>query len=111
MKKFFAHTGSDFTRFNYLGEWHSHPSFAPVPSTVDVETMQSMAADPSVGANFLVLLIAKRDAAGNFQASATAFAAGSSPQYIDLEHELSPPVDEGGRLRRLARRCSAFKGF
>jgi integrative and conjugative element protein (TIGR02256 family) len=108
LKKFFARTGSDFTRFNFLGEWHSHPSFAPVPSTVDVETMQSMAADPSVGANFLILLIAKRDAADSFQASATAFAAGSSPQHVDLEHELSRPVDEGGPLRRLARRMFSF---
>ena len=25
---FFRRTGQDFTRFNYLGEWHSHPSFS-----------------------------------------------------------------------------------
>ena len=24
---FFARTGNDYSRFNYLGEWHSHPSF------------------------------------------------------------------------------------
>ena len=28
---FFARTGNDFTRFNYLGEWHSHPTFEPAP--------------------------------------------------------------------------------
>lgn len=108
LQRFFARTGNDFSRFNYLGEWHSHPSFAPVPSSVDVETMQCMAADPSVGANFLVLLIAKRDTGGNFQASATAFAGGSSPQHIDLEHELSPSLNEGGPLRQLARRILKF---
>jgi integrative and conjugative element protein (TIGR02256 family) len=104
LKKFFARTGNDFARFNYLGEWHSHPSFAPIPSTVDIETMQSTAADPSVGANFLILLIARRDAVGDFQASATAFAASSSPQLVSLEHESSPPAAEGGLLNRPAHR-------
>jgi hypothetical protein len=66
--------------------------------------MQSMVSDPSVGANFLVLLIAKRNAAGDFQASATAFAAGSSPQHVDLNHEPSPLINDDGLLRRLARK-------
>jgi hypothetical protein len=26
---FFQRTGCDYQRFNYLGEWHSHPSFNP----------------------------------------------------------------------------------
>jgi [CysO sulfur-carrier protein]-S-L-cysteine hydrolase len=57
LQEFFARTGSDYTRFNYLGEWHSHPSFEPAPSEVDVQTMQSIVEDPMVGANFLVLMI------------------------------------------------------
>jgi hypothetical protein len=67
-----------------------------------------MVADPSVGANFLVLLIAKRDAAGNFQASATAYAATSPPQLVPLEHEISPAVAESGLLSRLVRRMFSF---
>jgi integrative and conjugative element protein (TIGR02256 family) len=108
LRKFFARTGNDFTRFNYLGEWHSHPTFVPTPSSTDVATMQSLATDPTVGVNFLILLIAKRDAAGNFQASATAFAASSSPRHVALEHEPSSPEAEGGLLRRLARRMLSF---
>ena|ERR1019366_1321347 len=54
LQKFFAHTGRDYSRFNYLGEWHSHPSFDPLPSATDVATMQSIVDDPEVGANFLV---------------------------------------------------------
>jgi [CysO sulfur-carrier protein]-S-L-cysteine hydrolase len=104
LKKFFARTGNDFTRFNYLGEWHSHPSFVPSPSTTDIATMQSMVADPSVGVNFLILLIAKRDVSGNFQASGTLFTADSSPRHVTLESEPSPPADEGGVLKRFARR-------
>jgi [CysO sulfur-carrier protein]-S-L-cysteine hydrolase len=107
LKKFFARSGNDFTRFNYLGEWHSHPTFIPTPSTTDVATMQSLVADPLVGVNFLILLIAKRDAAGNFHASATAFTAGSSPRQVALEHEAST-TDESGRFMRLARRIFSF---
>jgi [CysO sulfur-carrier protein]-S-L-cysteine hydrolase len=108
LKKFFARSGNDFTRFNYLGEWHSHPTFIPTPSGTDVATMQSLAADPSVGANFLILLIARQDRSGNFQASATAFAEGSTPRQVALLHEASSTTAEGGRLRRLARRIFSF---
>ena len=33
LEKFFADTGADYSRFNYLGEWHSHPTFEAVPSS------------------------------------------------------------------------------
>lgn len=56
---FFVRTSGDFARFNYLGEWHSHPNFEPLPSPQDMETMQSIVADPDVGVNFLILLIAR----------------------------------------------------
>lgn len=29
---FFDRTGRDFSRYNYFGEWHSHPSFSVAPS-------------------------------------------------------------------------------
>lgn len=103
LKTFFARTGRDYTRFNYLGEWHSHPSFAPVPSETDAEAMRSMAADPTVGANFLILLIAKRDDAGRFQATATAFAANSSPLPVPLEDDPKSSVAEGAALARWVR--------
>src|SRR5258705_7361814 len=44
----FFETG-DYTRFNYLGEWHSHPSFEPRPSFKGIRTMQSIVEDPAVG--------------------------------------------------------------
>ena len=31
LKRFFKTTRYEYTRFNYLGEWHSHPSFALSP--------------------------------------------------------------------------------
>lgn len=54
---FFELNGGDYTRFNYLGEWHSHPCSEPLPSMTDIQTMQSIVDDPEVGANFLILFI------------------------------------------------------
>src|SRR4051812_17900335 len=39
LTRFFRETGNDFTRFNYLGEWHSHPLFPPHPSRQDELSM------------------------------------------------------------------------
>jgi hypothetical protein len=39
LDEFFERTGRDYQRFNYLGEWHSHPSFSVQPSVEDIETM------------------------------------------------------------------------
>jgi integrative and conjugative element protein (TIGR02256 family) len=57
--KFFRQSGHDYARFNYLGEWHSHPSFSVQPSTQDHQSMLSIVKDVRVGANFVVLLIFK----------------------------------------------------
>jgi proteasome lid subunit RPN8/RPN11 len=99
--QFFEKTGEDHTRFNYLGEWHSHPSFPPVPSAQDVETMHGIVNNPEVGVNFLVLLILRRkgDALGM---SATVFRSGYVPEPVQVYTELkseSPPVRR--RVRKL----------
>jgi hypothetical protein len=65
LKAFFQRTKHEYTRFNYIGEWHSHPSFAPEPSARDDETMVEIATDRNVGANFVVLLIVKLNDAGS----------------------------------------------
>jgi integrative and conjugative element protein (TIGR02256 family) len=87
LKKFFARTGSDYTRFNYLGEWHSHPGFDPVPSATDVETMQSIVDDPNVGVNFLVLLVCRRATGGAIEATAVAFRAATEPLGVPVALE------------------------
>jgi integrative and conjugative element protein (TIGR02256 family) len=61
LRKFFRQTDYNYTRFNYIGEWHSHPSFVPEPSKTDHQTMLSIINDPQVGAYFVVLLIVKLD--------------------------------------------------
>lgn len=56
---FFRRTRHDYTRFNYLGEWHSHPSFAVHPSNTDDASMQGIVDDTRTRALFVVLLIVK----------------------------------------------------
>jgi integrative and conjugative element protein (TIGR02256 family) len=77
LDQFFANTGRDYTRFNYLGEWHSHPSFVPLPSSKDSATMQSLVQDDVVGVNFVVLLIASFTDSREMVLSATAYRAGA----------------------------------
>lgn len=57
--QFFQKTNYEYTRYNYLGEWHSHPSFELSPSSRDIETMLEIVNDKTVGANFAILLIVK----------------------------------------------------
>jgi len=78
--------GNDFTRFNYLGEWHSHPLFSVQPSSTDHATMRNLATDVRVGANFAVLLIFRLNG-GQLEGSAhTYLPDGSTYQSaLDLE--------------------------
>ena len=46
-------------RHNYIGEWHSHPSFSLYPSAYDVRTMKGILVDPGYGVNFALLIITK----------------------------------------------------
>lgn len=106
LEKFFAETGNDFSRFNYMGEWHSHPSFEPLPSDTDIRTMQSMVEDPDAGVNFLVLMVC-RMASGRgrvLELTATAFRAGASPLAVPISFEPEPE----GRKETLVARFRRF---
>lgn len=70
LNRFFEKTNRHYARFNYIGEWHSHPSFEPVPSGQDHRTMQDIVSDTSMGANFVVLVIVKLDISGNLVGTA-----------------------------------------
>jgi len=64
LKSFFVRVNNDYVRFNYLGEWHSHPSFELEPSEKDDISIREIVEDRDVGANFVVLLIVKLAANG-----------------------------------------------
>ena len=73
LRKFFRQTDYNYTRFNYIGEWHSHPSFVPEPSNTDHQTMLSIINDPQVDAYFVVLLIVKLDEDEIFAGTVTVY--------------------------------------
>lgn len=89
IEAFFEKTGRDYQRYNYLGEWHSHPSFRPTPSNPDMMTMQELVSDPETGVNFLLLLVV-RSRRGKLEISATAFRANTAPIEIPLSHDVPP---------------------
>lgn len=83
LSAFFEKTGSDYVRFNYLGEWHSHPSFNVSPSLQDVHAMQDLV-DGSGGVDFAVLLIIRLRWYCRFDCSAHLFVRGHAPVAIDI---------------------------
>ena len=70
---FFKANKHDYTRFNYLGEWHSHHSFALVPSERDQTTMYNIAMDPQLDAHFVLLLLVKPNHHGQLEGSVTVY--------------------------------------
>ena len=58
-QRYFGRTNRQYRRFNYLGEWHSHPSFMVEPSRTDRETMRELVADKQFKGTFALLMIAK----------------------------------------------------
>lgn len=65
LARFFDKTKRDYERFNYIGEWHSHPSFEPLPSDRDHRSMEEIVSDHSVGAHFVALMIVKLSSRGS----------------------------------------------
>ena len=59
--RFFEQTHHQYTRYNYIGEWHSHPSFERVPSSTDVAAMRDVVSDPEFKGSFAVLMITRLD--------------------------------------------------
>jgi proteasome lid subunit RPN8/RPN11 len=81
---FFRKTHYDYTRFNYLGEWHSHPSFLPRPSLCDSETMWELLQDAETGANFAVLLVVRLSGPHHLEGTATVYL----PEHVSFAAEL-----------------------
>lgn len=73
LQQFFTRTGHCYQRYNYMGEWHSHPSFDARPSRKDHESMVDVACHQNIGANFVVLLIVRIDNAYAIEGSVTVY--------------------------------------
>jgi len=87
LRSFFRRANQEYTRFNYIGEWHSHPSFAAVPSPRDDVSMREIVQDDRVGANFVVLLIVKLVDDGKLDASVHTYLADGSKHPSLLRYE------------------------
>jgi [CysO sulfur-carrier protein]-S-L-cysteine hydrolase len=84
LRQFFERTGNDFRRFNYLGEWHSHPSFSVRPSPEDVAEMTGLVQDNKSGISFAVLLVVRIRFRLWLDASATLFARDHAPAQVNV---------------------------
>lgn len=58
-------------RVDYLGEWHSHPTFPPKPSDIDIATMKQMI--EGTGPSFAALLIVRLQNLISIEATVTIF--------------------------------------
>lgn len=83
LESFFRRTGSDFSRFNYLGEWHSHPSFPVRPSQEDITSMQSLV-DGERDIDFSALVIVRLRYFFLLEAAAYMFVRHSGPSPVAL---------------------------
>lgn len=92
LDSFFREHGEQCSRFNYLGEWHSHPSFDLHPSGPDLISMSELVEDPSVGVNFAVLLIVRLERRENLFVSATLCQTGEqfTPGRVYVEAQRNP---------------------
>jgi len=102
LDEFFSRTGNDYQKFNYVGEWHSHPLFEPVPSQEDLATMKQIVEDPNVGANFAVLMIVSLADRSLLRLSATAFRPSATPIDVAVTIETSD-AHQAGWLERVIR--------
>lgn len=80
---FFARTGNDYARYNYIGEWHSHPNHAPFPSATDIHSMHDLLNEER-SIPFAILLIVKRRWWRRFFCSAILFNQGEKPSNIQV---------------------------
>ncbi len=90
VKEFLQRSNHEYTRFNYLGEWHSHPSFSVQPSSTDHRAMLDIVTNPTVGANFVVLLIFKLTSLGVLEGSAHTYLPDGSVLTSELLLEGTP---------------------
>ena len=80
---FFARTGNAYDRFNYLGEWHSHPGLPVSLSVQDAGSMTDLVHGER-GIDFAVLLIVRLDWWRFIASSCTLFRKGQIPSAVEI---------------------------
>lgn len=103
LSRFFARTGKNFERYNYLGEWHSHPLFSVEPSAIDLRQMMQIVEDGPQAPHFAVLLIARLRGKCDVEIAGQAFTPHRGPLRIDLRISGRPVHDPFGPQQRTTR--------
>lgn len=80
---FFRRTGEAYSRYNYLGEWHSHPVFPVTPSVQDAASMTELVQGER-GIDFALLLIVRLDWWWTLACSCTLFQRGQAPTPAEI---------------------------
>lgn len=83
LEAFFQKTGNEYSRFNYLGEWHSHPAFSVAPSSEDISSMVELVHGER-GIDFAVLLIVRLHHRRAIASSCTLFCRNMNPSSVEI---------------------------
>lgn len=86
--------GGDPSRFNYLGEWHSHPNAPAIPSMQDEMTMYQLLADQAGVVNFLVLAIVRLARSDALEIGAITYLTSGHKIECEIERDEGPNADE-----------------
>ncbi|HEC8326511.1 TPA: Mov34/MPN/PAD-1 family protein [Providencia rettgeri] len=86
LQHFFEKTESNYKRFNYLGEWHTHPSFSVSPSLNDINSMQGIV-NSEDNVDFAFLFISRLRCFWQFECSVHLFIKGYPPIQCDVIYE------------------------
>lgn len=94
IKGFHKRMGHEPERFNYLGEWHSHPSYPAIPSNEDIYQMQALVEDKEQRSTFLVLMIVKLGINKGLRGSACGFRPACPPMRGRLFGTYEKDIEE-----------------
>ena len=100
VRRFHRRMGYQPERFNYLGEWHSHPSYLAIPSEADIQQMQNLVEDEDQASTFLVLIVVKLAADASLRGSVYGFRPQLTPirgrlrgsESVSVQEELEPII-------------------
>ena len=86
--------GGRAEKFNYLGEWHSHPDVPALPSRRDNMTMSRLVAQQAGAVNFLALVIVRISEVGVLEIGARAYLASGHVLPCAVEVDEEAPDDD-----------------
>lgn len=94
IRRFHSRMGHQPERFNYLGEWHSHPSYLAMPSKADIQQMQNLVEDEDQASTFLILMVVKLAEEASLRGSVYGFRPQLAPVRGRLRGAESVPIQE-----------------